>query len=415
MSFVPLFLFVWLGLAPPGASGDWPQFLGPTRNGVYDGPPLVASDKPSEPLVLWRRPVGQGYAGPAVVGSKLILFHRVGDEEVVECIDRRTGITFWKSSYPTAYRDSFGFDEGPRATPTIAGEYVYTYGAEGTLSCWQLKDGTRVWQVRCQERWRIPPSFFGAATSPLVVGDLLLLNVGGRPNAGIVAFDRKTGKVKWTATDHEASYSSPVSARVGGRLLAFFFTREGFVALRPESGTIVHQLHWRSRFNASVNAATPLVVGNRVFLSACYGTGATVLELSEQGLKQLWQSDESLSNHYATSIYYRGYLYGFHGRQEYGPELRCVRFDTGEVMWSQGGLGAGTVLRAGEVLVVTSERGDVWLAALTPEAWRPLLRFRPLGPTVRAYPALAHGCMFLRNNEELVALRFSDELVQRAD
>ena len=203
------------------SAADWPQFLGPTRNGVYSGPPLADTWGPAGPRVVWRKQVGQGFAGPAVVGRRVILFHRVGNEEVVESLDAATGATEWRYAYPTTYRDDFGFDEGPRAVPVVADGIVYTFGAEGQLHAIDLAKGTRIWSEDTMKRFGVPKGFFGAGGSPLVEGGRVIANIGG-DKAGIVAFDAKTGKVLWTATDDDASYSSGVAATIGGKRSACF-------------------------------------------------------------------------------------------------------------------------------------------------------------------------------------------------
>ena len=272
-----------------------------------------------------------------MAGDRVILFHRVGNEEVVEALDAATGATRWRSAYPTAYRDDFGFDEGPRAVPVVADGRVYTFGAEGQLQALDLATGKRAWNVDTAQRFGVRKGFFGAAGSPLVEDGRVIANIGGKDGnrgAGIVAFNADTGAVLWTATDHEASYSSPVGATFGGRRHVVFFTRNGLVGLDPMTGNILFQRPWRSRLAASVNAATPLVVDDLIFLSASYGTGAAVLRVRGNELTQLWSSDEAMSNHYATSVYMNGYLYGFHGRQEFNPSFRAVDLRTGAVKWN---------------------------------------------------------------------------------
>ena len=171
---------------------DWPQFLGPERNG-YHGPALSEAWGSQGPRVVWRKNVGQGFSGPVVAQGRIILFHRVANEEVVEALDPRTGATQWRYAHTTSYRDDFGFDEGPRAVPVIANGIVHTFGAQGQLHAIDLAKGTRVWSVDTVQRYRVPKGFFGAAGSPLVEDGRVLANVGG-PNAGIVAFDAKTGQ-----------------------------------------------------------------------------------------------------------------------------------------------------------------------------------------------------------------------------
>ena len=405
LRFQPLWLAAALLAATTvrGAVTDWPQFLGPTRNGNYGGPPLADAWGASGPKILWRKQVGQGFAGPAVVGNRVILFHRVGNEEVVESLDAANGNSIWRYAYRTAYRDDFGFDEGPRAVPVVADGVIYTFGAEGQLHAVDFAKGTRLWSEDTMKRFSVPKGFFGAAGSPLVDSGRVIANIGGE-KAGIVAFEAKTGKVIWTATDDDASYSSGVGATIGGRRSAVFLTRDSLVGLDPASGTVQFQRRWRARLAASVNAATPLVIGDQIFVSAQYGPGAGVLRVTGSQLMDVWTSDDVLSNHYATSVFYDGHLYGFHGRQEFGPSFRAVEFQTGTVKWSQEQFRAGSVLLAGDRLVITREGGELVLATASPQAFKPIARAQILQGVVRPYPALADGLLYVRNENTLLCV-----------
>ena len=383
-------------------AADWPQYLGPARNGEYSGPALAASWPAGGPKKVWQISVGEGFAGPVVAGGRVILFHRVKNEEIVESLDARTGASQWRYVYATSYRDDFGFDEGPRAVPVVVNGRVYTFGAEGQLNAIDVATGRMVWNVDTMRRFRVRKGFFGAAGSPLVENGRLIANIGGKDEnkgAGIVAFDANTGGVLWTATDHEASYSSPVSATFGGQPTVLFFTRNGLVGLDPATGAIRFQKLWRSRLAASVNAASPLVIGDTIFVSATYGTGAAALRVQGNQLVEVWTGDEILSNHYATSVYANGYLYGFHGRQEFDPSFRAVDFKTGAVKWSVDRFHAGSVTLAGGRLLILRETGELIMAAATPEAFRPIAQARVLPETVRSLPALADGFLYARNND----------------
>jgi outer membrane protein assembly factor BamB len=396
---VLLFLFL------SAASGeDWPQFLGPARNGVYAATDVALPWPKGGPAVLWKKEIGQGFSGPVVSGGKVILFHRVGDREVVECLNARTGERIWMSDYATHYRDDFGFDEGPRGTPAIAAGRVYTFGAEGVLQSLDFETGKRIWSVETQPKFGVRKGFFGAACSPLVEGDRVLLNVGGPNGAGIAAFEAASGKTLWTATNDDAGYSAPIAATIGGVRHAIFFTRNGLVDVDPANGKIRFQFPWRSRGQASVNAAAPLLIGDLLFLSASYGTGAGVFQLDAVNAKRLWTSDDVLSNHYATSVYQDGYLYGYHGRQEFGPSLRAVELKTGKVAWSEDDFKAGTITLAGGQLLVLRESGELVLAPASPKAFQPVARAQVLPATVRSYPALADGRLYVRNEKTLVCL-----------
>ncbi|MBI3679355.1 MAG: PQQ-like beta-propeller repeat protein [Acidobacteria bacterium] len=414
---------MFLIVSPRACPQDWPQLLGPQRNGVYAGP--------------GRKPAGQGFSGPVVAQGKLIVFHRLRNQETVEAWNPATGAKLWSYAYPTAYRDDFGFDEGPRAAPLVEDGRVYTFGAEGQLHCVNLADGKKVWSEDTHSRFRVRKGFFGAAASPVIDGNVLLANIGG-PGAGIVAFDKITGKMLWTATGEEASYSSPLVATLGGLRRALFLTRAGLVDLDPVTGRVRHTMPWRSRSQASVNAATPVVAGDVLFLSASYSTGAIALEVKGAQYRKLWSSDEALSNHYATSVHRDGYLYGFHGRQEEGQQLRSVELRTGKVKWDVPGYGAGTVTLAGDLLLVLRQNGELVVGSADPREFRvesrsALLRNslaqragptgsrrvphryggRPglcelLSGTVRAYPAFSDGRIFLRNEDTMACYRLEE-------
>jgi len=392
-----------LALGLHANAADWPQVLGPGRNGVYDGPALSETWGGTGPRVVWRRQIGQGLSGPVVVQDRVILFHRVSNREVVEAIDAASGKTQWQYAYPTSYRDDFGFDEGPRAVPVVANGAVYTFGAEGQLHAVDLASGMKLWSEDTMRRFGVAKGFFGAAGSPLVEDGRVVANIGGK-NAGIVAFDAKTGKVLWTVTEDGASYSSGIGATIAGRRYAVFLTRNGLVGVDPAAGQVRFERQWRARQAASVNAATPVIVGDLIFISAEYGPGAGVLRFDGSKLTDLWSSDDVLSNHYATSVYAGGYLYGFHGRQEFGQSFRAVEFQTGKVRWSQDRFGAGSVTLAGNRLLIVRENGELVLAAASPEGFTPVARAQILPGVVRAYPAIAGGLLYVRNENTLVCL-----------
>lgn len=386
-----------LALVIPSAVADWPQFLGPSRNGVS-----ADSEPAGQPRIVWKAKVGQGFSGPVVAEGKVIVFHRLGNNETVECLDAATGKRTWVYEYPTAYRDDFGFDEGPRGTPAIAGGRVYTSGAEGLVHALDFATGKKIWSVDTHKQFQVAKGFFGAAASPLVEDGRLLLTIGG--TAGVAALDAATGKVLWTATKDEAGYAAPVAATIGGERHALFFTRAGLVDVDPATGRVRFQFRWRSRSNASVNAASPVVSGNRVLLTASYGTGATLLEVTGDKVKQVWSSDDALSCHYSTPVLLDGVLYGFHGRQEEGQNLRAVAFDTGKVLWDTPRFGAGTVALAGTKLVLLKETGELVIAPASRKAFQPSTTLRILTGTVRAYPALDGGRLYARNEDAFVAV-----------
>ena len=198
--------------------------------------------------------MGEGFSGPVVAGTRLILFHRINDQEVIQCLNATNGTEQWKTAYPTRFEDDFRKGNGPRSTPVIAGTRVITLGADGALHCLDLESGGTIWSKMLLKEYRVPPSYFGIGTSPVVDDGLVLVNVGGK-NAGIMAFALTDGKEVWRATSDPASYSSPIIRTIGGTKHAIFFTREGVVILDPPSAfrcRASSRRRWRARYEASV-------------------------------------------------------------------------------------------------------------------------------------------------------------------
>jgi outer membrane protein assembly factor BamB len=402
---------VWRGLgaclcgilaATAATAADWPQFLGPRRDGVSPETGLVQSWTAKGPPRVWDFDVGEGYSAPAVKGDRLILFHRIGDREVVECLDSDTGKPRWKFAYATQYEDDFGKGNGPRATPLIAGNRVYALGADGWLHCLELETGKKVWARSIAQDYKVPRNFFGIGSSPVMEGELLLANVGGK-GAGIVAFAGDSGREVWKATSDGASYASPVIATIDGQRQAIFFTREGIVLLDPSNGSTRFRMRWRARSEASVNATSPVVVNDLVFFSASYETGGILIRVRKEGVATVWQNDEALSSHYCNSVHHKGYLYGFDGRQEVGAYLRCVELATGKVMWTRKRFGCGAMVLADGNLIVLTERGDLVLVEATPTGYLEKARAHVMGNLpCRAHLALANGRLYGRDGAKLV-------------
>ena len=392
-------------IAPAVLLADWPQFLGPTRDGVVPG----ASPSPwpdSGPASAWKVDVGRGFSGPVVAGGKVLLHHRRGGEEILEAFDVVSGKSSWRSAQPTAYEDDFGFDDGPRGTPCVAHGNVHAFGAEGRLSCVSLADGSMRWSRALGRELAADKGFFGFACSPLVVSNLVVVQVGGRDGAGVVAVDASTGKTAWTATSDEAGYASPVTASIEGKLRIVILNRAGVRVLDPADGRVVASVPFRSRQHASVNAATPLASAEGVLVTASYDTGAAWLRWADGGgLADGWRQADALSAHISTPVRKGGLVFGFHGRQEQGSELRCIRLSDGSVAWSSPRIGVGSVLLQGDRLLVLVESGELLLADATGPGWKVLARAQVLGSGVRAAPAVDQSALYARDKARLVALR----------
>ncbi|MFO0876434.1 MAG: PQQ-binding-like beta-propeller repeat protein [Gemmataceae bacterium] len=384
------------------AAADWPQLLGPQRDGRSPETNLLDTWPAAGPTVVWQREVGEGYASPVVADGKLILFHRVGGEDRVEALDAATGEVRWLHRYATRYDDPLGKGNGPRSTPVVARERVFTLGAGGHIYCLDLKSGKKIWSRELLADYTVPPSYFGIGTTPLVEAGLVLLNIGGE-GTGLIALDADTGKEKWRATDDEASYSSPIAATVDGARLALFFTRTGLVAVDPATGKVRYSRRWRARIGASVNAAMPVLLDrDHLFLSASYNTGSIVLKLRKDGFDEVWKNDTSLSSHFSTPVAVGEQLYGFVGRQEEGASLRAIDWKTGKVRWTEAGFGCGSAIAAGKKLFVLGETGDLALIEANPDRYEEKSRARLLAAPVRAHLALANGLLYGRDDRKLV-------------
>lgn len=404
-------LGAWVWACGHSASaGDWPQILGPGRNGIAEDESIVASFPSGGPPLLWQRSVGSGYAGVAVLDGVAVLFHRRGGEEIVEALNATSGDVLWSAAFSTDYRPSFIDDNGPRAVPVIHESRVYVYGAAGNLHCLALRSGKKLWsrnafgEYGAQRPFRgePPEGYFGIGSCPLVEGDKLLVNVGGASRqAGVVAFALKDGETVWTATDTRASYSSPVAATVDGVRHVFFATRLNTLSIDPETGQVRFEFPF-GQPGPKVTGANPLVIDGHLFVTASYGVGAVYAKIGQDEAEFEWADDDTLSSQYTTCVEDDGVLYGIHGRQDIGrASLRCIDPAGHKVLWSEDGFGYATLIKADGKLLVMKTDGELVLAELNRSSYRELDRAQLLDGTARALPALSKGSLFVRDERTL--------------
>jgi outer membrane protein assembly factor BamB len=288
--------------------------------------------------------------------------------------------------------------------PTIAGDAVYTFGASGRLTCVALADGKERWSRDTHEDFGAQDGYFGAGSSPVVEGDKLLVNVGGRDGAGLVAFDTTTGKTVWKATNDAASYSSPVVATIDGARHAIFVTRLNIISVDPATG----KERFREPFGMrgpTVNGANPLMLSDRLFLSASYGIGAKLFDVSGDGAKLQWESNDVMSSQYTTSVPAGEGLIGIDGRQDVGvARLRAFDPLTRKIHWTQEDFGMATLIAADNALVVMKTDGALVLIAPDLTKFRQLAAAQILPGTTRALPALADGRLYVRDERTLKCL-----------
>jgi outer membrane protein assembly factor BamB len=387
------------------SAGDWPNIHGPHRDNHSADTGLTWAWGKDGPPIAWALDVGAGFAGVAVSGGSVFLFHRIGDEEVLAALDPATGKEKWKYSARTRYVDDFGFDPGPRCVPVVSGGRVVALGADGDLHAVEAATGKKLWHRNVRADYRAPKGYFGVGASPIVIADRLLVNVGAR-GAGIVAFDPATGKELWKATDDPPSYAAPNVIDFGGKPHAAFFTRSGLVVVDPADGKVKFTKPWRSRLDASVNAASPVVRKDELLLTASYGTGAVLLKAKDGEWDEVWSNDRSLSCHYNTPVLVGEYLYGVHGRQEGGAaQLRCVEWKTGAVKWSQERFGCASLIAVDGGLLAVTEGGLLVRFDADPGGYKERAVAKVLDSTTRAAPALADGRLYVRDEKKLVCLK----------
>lgn len=378
-------------------AGDWPQILGPSRNGEAQDESVIPRWTNAGPKSLWSYPVGQGYAGPAVVGNRVIIFHRKGDAERVEALDAATGKSVWKTDFPATYGGGVNSDLGPRCVPLIHGDRVYVYGAAGDLHCVNMIDGVKRWTRESYREFEGKEGYFGAGSTPIVAAGKLIVNVGGK-GAGLVAFDLDTGKTSWQATEEGASYSSPVLATIDGQEHVVFVTRYSTISVDPETGRVRFQFPFGSR-GPTVNGATPLLFENSLFVSSSYGVGAKFAQITGNTVKELWANDEVMSSQYTTCVYRDGFLYGTHGREDYANGvLRCFEAKSGNIKWTEANFGIAHTILVGNQLLLLGVDGRLRLAEVNSKSYREIASAEISENITRSLPALSNGRFFFRNN-----------------
>lgn len=409
-------------LSKDAVTQDWPAFLGPSHNAVSLETKL--SRKLPPPLV-WEYSKGTGYASPAIAGNRLVFLHRTGTEEIVECLDPETAASHWQFRYATAFEDRYGYNNGPRSSPVIDGERVYTVGAEGKMHCLALGSGSVVWKRDLRSEYKVPQDFFGTASTPLVEGGLLIVNVGAPGGPCVAALDKATGREIWRAgKEWGPSYASPVPAVVHGKRRVFVFAggesdppSGGLMSIDPATGKVDFTFPWRSRSRESVNASCPVVFDNKVFVSASYRTGGALLEVQPDFTHKVVWTTAEFGLHFNTPIYRDGRLYGFDGRNEPDASLACVDAATGKVVWRETpewsetlelrgerrqqvlGTYRGSLLAADGQFLCLGELGHLLWMDLTPKGYKEVSRAWLFAARESwALPVLSRGLLYVVQN-----------------
>lgn len=406
-------LLLLLLMRPPGegiaAASDWPQLLGPDRNGVATDESLIEDWGRTGPKVLWENPVGDGFAGVAVAGERAVAFVREGAKEIVRCYDPASGKVLWESGTDCLYQGGVSNDKGPRCVPLISADHVFTFGVEGRLRCLKLSDGKEVWQRETTKDFNPLEGYFGVGSTPVFYKDSLIVNVGGRDESSVVAFNAENGKTLWTAFNDHASYSSPIIASVGGKDLAIVITRLHVAGIDPATGEVQFSVPFGAR-GPTVNGATPVLIGNQIFLSASYNVGSLLLGIEPTSAREIWRDEDLLATQYATPVPAASgssILFAMDGRQDIGSAtLKCIDISQRKALWEQTGFAYGSLIRVNQELLVLTCRGELIRVAAATSGYKELARASVLRAADSGYrlPALSNGRLFVRDDKTLKCL-----------
>ena len=384
-------LGVVVALAGLGShAADWPQWRGPDRTGISkEGGWLPEA---AVARVIWKASVGSGYSAVAVVGERVVTMGNAPNEDTVWCLSATNGAVVWKKSYPCAA----GSYPGPRVTPTVEGQRVYTFSRAGLLLCLDLATGDTKWQVDlCKEAGAQPPQW-GFAGSPLMHETLVIVNAC----AAGCAVDKATGRVVWKSAAQPSGYASPVAYTLSGQSCVAIFGAKGLTGVEAATGTRVWDYAWETSYD--VNAPDPIIEGSKVLITSGYGRGAILLDLAKvlQGHPTpAWPQDsKDLAAHFTTPVLWKGYLYGIDGNAGKG-QLRCLDFATGAVQWTEPSVGFGGLMLADGRLIILNEKGILLVADAAPGGYKERLRSTVLGPTCWTMPVLANGRIYCRNEK----------------
>lgn len=375
---------------PPVFAGDWPQWRGPTRNGISSETGWRTDWPADGPKVAWKARVGLGFSSFVVGNERAYTLGHAEGQDTVYCFDAANGQVVWKHSYPAELGDKF-FDGGTTGSPTLDSGRLFTLSRWGDVFCFDAATGKVVWTKNVLQEFaaRIPDWGFGGA--PTVVGDRVLFNVG---EAGL-ALDRSNGALVWKSGTKSAGYSTPLPIKQGTESVILLSSGQSYLAVKPEDGTPVWNIRWLTQYG--VNAADPIVDGDRVFLSTGYGKGAGLFRLGSSDPELLWKG-KSLRTQMNAAVLQAGYLYGVDGDTTEKAALKCVELATGMEKWTHPDFGSGGVILADGKLIALSGTGELMVAPASAEAFKPIARAQVLGGKTWTAPVLSHGRIYCRNS-----------------
>lgn len=377
------------------SAADWPNFRGPTHDNVSTEDAWSHTWPAEGPKKLWSAKVGTGFSSIAVSAGKVYTQGNVKDQDSVWCLDAATGAQVWCHTFASKLDPKY-YAGGPSSTPTVHDGAVYTLSKRGLIHCLDASTGAVRWSHQIAEALK-PPSW-GFASSAVISGDVVLFNVG---KAGL-ALKHSDGSVAWSSGEGLPGYSSPVLFTRDGKQLAAMFGAEHLRAVEVATGTIRWELPWKTDWGE--NSPDPLVTADTLLVSTGHGLGTSLFSLGDNGEPVLRWNTKALGNHLNTSVHFAGHYYGFDGRvNKDGGHLGCLDAASGKELWSAPL--RGSLIRAGNRLVIITLSGELVIAAAEPQAYRELARAQVLGGTCWTAPTLSDGRVYVRNSKgDLVCL-----------
>ena len=376
---------------------DVPQFFGPNRDGIITGTRLARDWNSSPPKQLWRQPIGAGWSAFAVAAGRAYTQEQRGENETVTCYDVLTGKLLWTHANAASFFQWQG-GGGPRATPTVDRGQVFAIGATGLLDCLDAATGQRIWSRDILKENNLANLEWGVSASPLVFEETVVVTGGETRGPTVLAYRRATGEPLWQSGKDKTSYSSPVLTTLAERRVVLSFNAASLTAHDPATGEMVLNHPWSTA--GIPKAAQPIVAtGDRVFLSAGYGTGCALLQIkagvdNQLVATQLWKNLH-MKNQFNSIAARDGYFYGLDDGL-----LACVEIETGERKWKGGRYGSGQTLLVDDLVLVQTERGPVALAEARPDRFSELGRLEALDGKTWNHPVLAGRYLLVRNDQE---------------
>lgn len=391
---------------PNDTSSDWPQWRGSNRDGISNLKNIATDWSNPAAQMRWRIPAGEGYSGISVARDKLFTMWDADQSQFLISLDAQTGEEIWRLKIGDSFQNSYG--NGPRSTPALDDFLVYAISARGKLIAVGIDSGELQWQHDLASEYGGRMPGIGYSSSPLLYGEKLFVEVGGENDFAFAAFQKETGKLLWHSQSDLPAYSSPIIATINNTPQLVFLSADGLFSLSPQDGQLLWQYSWQTRCPSTgipLNAATPLFLApDKIFISSGYGTisGGVLIQVQEQAgqfsAEMRWKTDK-MKNLFNSSVLFEQHIYGFDG-----AILKCIDAVSGEEKWRARGFQRGSLIIAGDYLIVLGERGKLALVAATPEKFKEITSIQVLDGKCWTSPTLANGKLYLRNHKEIVSL-----------